>query len=894
MTETKMQLVDWLDDLCVRFLVNLPQEELQETERICFQIEEAQWFYEDFIRPLDPTLPQLNLSEFASRILRHCPLTAGYSDELHEQAFKSFLTYKTRVPVRGAILLDEDMDKILLVKGYKKNATWSFPRGKINKNEDDLVCAIREVWEETGYDIEGAGLVPNHRNVHYIDVTMREQHLRMFVFRNVPLDTPFEPQTRKEISKIQWYRLDGLPTYNNKRRGGHHMNGDADSALISANKLYMVAPFLPALRRWINQQRKRDAQRASHAGPALHEYHDITSDAPSEPEPSRPRPPNVEYADPADELKRMLSLATIAPPTPSVAVTESAPTESGAQAGMLLAMLRGPTASFSNDTSLPRTPMEQLMEPPNEPQSPHVHHVRPSSQATRQPPPDYLMSADARAAHDTVRLEHAMYMNNSQPRPQDNMSLPNYMDPPYLQTAQAQQHLLLHPSQPQYMPGINQQQHPSTIHSREHMMSLLQPQGRGAIAHGPSAPKASQLPPPNMNNHTMSLLNAFKTPSTRHAQLAQQPYMQQPPPNNIHSQQQSAFSQRENMHFEGPPPQSANQQPGRSLHQNSLLDLFKSPTATKTTPVGTDAGQSHNRAASLQAAPQTPQPQEASMGPSAGPHQQRSATMAMMTRTLPRAKASSPSKAGESYGGGQPGSDLFPAKQQVQRMQTASFSAEPASTQDHRSPFSHAATGTGRPSSRSTSGTAVRESRRSSSHVASPRRDSRSSRNGEQTATAPNYTILQRPAALSEAPQPAATSPPPQPPQQSASPKPFQPQLLRRPQAEEGVPGSDMSFKRPIAPRHSETGQRDTLLALFAKGDQGRTKSIDQGRGQAGPPADPAPSLPMDPAAFSAKMPSRESVVSSNEGGMKSPATPVEAKGFLLDYLNGVVKSAQH
>lgn len=30
---------------------------------------------------------------------------------------------------------------------------YSFPKGKVNKNESGVECAIREVWEEVGYDI---------------------------------------------------------------------------------------------------------------------------------------------------------------------------------------------------------------------------------------------------------------------------------------------------------------------------------------------------------------------------------------------------------------------------------------------------------------------------------------------------------------------------------------------------------------------------------------------------------------------------------------------------------------------------------------------------------------------------------------------------------------------
>ena len=199
-----------LDDLCVRFIINLPQEDLSSVARICFQVEEAQWFYEDFIRPLDPTLPSMSLRTFCLRIFQHCPLLASFSVENHTKAFEEFLQYKTRVPVRGAIMLNQAMDSVVLVKGWKKGANWSFPRGKINKDEDDLDCAVREVYEETGLDLRAAGLVPTEKKPKYIEISMREQQLRLYVFRDVPMDTKFQPRTRKEISKIQWYKLSEL------------------------------------------------------------------------------------------------------------------------------------------------------------------------------------------------------------------------------------------------------------------------------------------------------------------------------------------------------------------------------------------------------------------------------------------------------------------------------------------------------------------------------------------------------------------------------------------------------------------------------------------------------------------------------------------------------------
>ena len=89
------------------------------------------------------------------------------------------------------------------MKGWKKGANWSFPRGKINKDEPDLDCAIREVYEETGLDVGLAGLVRSESEVKFIDVPMREQNVRLYVFRGVSMDTHFEPKTRKEIS-VSW------------------------------------------------------------------------------------------------------------------------------------------------------------------------------------------------------------------------------------------------------------------------------------------------------------------------------------------------------------------------------------------------------------------------------------------------------------------------------------------------------------------------------------------------------------------------------------------------------------------------------------------------------------------------------------------------------------------
>jgi hypothetical protein len=52
-----------------RFIINVPEEELASVERICFQIEQAHWFYEDFVREQNPSLPSFNLKNFSAKYI---------------------------------------------------------------------------------------------------------------------------------------------------------------------------------------------------------------------------------------------------------------------------------------------------------------------------------------------------------------------------------------------------------------------------------------------------------------------------------------------------------------------------------------------------------------------------------------------------------------------------------------------------------------------------------------------------------------------------------------------------------------------------------------------------------------------------------------------------------
>ncbi|XP_027159843.1 mRNA-decapping enzyme subunit 2 [Coffea eugenioides] len=224
-----------LDDLCSRFVLNVPKEDQQSFERILFLVEYAHWFYEDNAMEKNPSLKSFTLKEFTSLMFNSCDVLKPYVAHI-DDIFKDFTSYKVRVPVTGAIILDESFERCLLVKGWK-GTSWSFPRGKKNKDEEDHTCAIREVLEETGFDVSEL-----LNKDDYIEMIFGQQRVRLYIVAGVKDDTVFAPLTKKEISEIAWQRLDELQP----------ANDDVISRGITGLKLYMVAPFLTSLKAWIS------------------------------------------------------------------------------------------------------------------------------------------------------------------------------------------------------------------------------------------------------------------------------------------------------------------------------------------------------------------------------------------------------------------------------------------------------------------------------------------------------------------------------------------------------------------------------------------------------------------------------------------------------------------
>lgn len=123
-------------------------------DRLFFQIEQAWWYYEDFFADNDElSLPHFKLPSFAEKLFNHSLLLAPLRSQCSVLC-DQFLAYRSQIPVVGIIMLNADLTQVVLVRGWK-GKSWSFPRGKINQGENPVAGAIREAWEETGFDATG-------------------------------------------------------------------------------------------------------------------------------------------------------------------------------------------------------------------------------------------------------------------------------------------------------------------------------------------------------------------------------------------------------------------------------------------------------------------------------------------------------------------------------------------------------------------------------------------------------------------------------------------------------------------------------------------------------------------------------------------------------------------
>ncbi|KAL1490789.1 hypothetical protein ABEB36_013426 [Hypothenemus hampei] len=232
---------DVLDDVLTRFIILVPEAAKENLIRICFQIELAHWFYLDFYVGNDDRCKSCSIFEFSAHVFQHIPSLKSEVPRL-AHILQEWKEYKQSVPTYGAIILSEGLSHVLLVQSYWARTSWGFPKGKVNEDEDPAHCAVREVLEETGFDIS-----PYLKPDEYLESVINDQVVRLYIIKNIPQSTEFKPRTRCEIKACNWFAVHDLPISKKDATPKMKMG-------VSPNSFFMVLPFIKRLKQICSSQ----------------------------------------------------------------------------------------------------------------------------------------------------------------------------------------------------------------------------------------------------------------------------------------------------------------------------------------------------------------------------------------------------------------------------------------------------------------------------------------------------------------------------------------------------------------------------------------------------------------------------------------------------------------
>ena len=146
--------IDELNSLAAKFLLTIPAYLHDNWGKVGLQLEKAYWEHTDQFPQgkVHWLIKHFKLEDFSRQIFQRVPFLSDKID-IVEQVIAEFKEYKKSIPTCGVILLNEDLDKVLLVKSYWTKY-WGFPQGKIEENETPRACAAREAYEEIGFNVK--------------------------------------------------------------------------------------------------------------------------------------------------------------------------------------------------------------------------------------------------------------------------------------------------------------------------------------------------------------------------------------------------------------------------------------------------------------------------------------------------------------------------------------------------------------------------------------------------------------------------------------------------------------------------------------------------------------------------------------------------------------------
>ncbi len=103
----------------------------------------------------------------------------------------------------GGLVMNKDGNVLMI----KRLGLWDLPKGKVEKGEDELDCAIREVEEECS--VFGLGVTRTLTITHHVMRRNRNKYLKVSKWYMMRTDqiSPGMPQIEEGIEKVRWVPL---------------------------------------------------------------------------------------------------------------------------------------------------------------------------------------------------------------------------------------------------------------------------------------------------------------------------------------------------------------------------------------------------------------------------------------------------------------------------------------------------------------------------------------------------------------------------------------------------------------------------------------------------------------------------------------------------------------
>jgi len=96
-------------------------------------------------------------------------------------------------------MFDQSFKHVVLVENAKNR--WGLPKGSCEKDETNEDGCIREVREETGYQLTIKDLKTSWKFLWY------GKNINYFIVHGIPLDTRFQPENKNEVLEARFFPL---------------------------------------------------------------------------------------------------------------------------------------------------------------------------------------------------------------------------------------------------------------------------------------------------------------------------------------------------------------------------------------------------------------------------------------------------------------------------------------------------------------------------------------------------------------------------------------------------------------------------------------------------------------------------------------------------------------